>query len=176
MFVFLRCPAMKKVAIIMGSDSDLDVMKPAMETLGRLAIPYEVRVLSAHRTPALAQQFACEARANGFGALICAAGKAAHLAGAMAANTTLPVIGVPVKASLEGTGRAALHGADAAGHPGGDGGDRRRDQRGAPSRPDPRGIGRGARGETGSGQGGDRGKGHREGQSHSKAVWRRRSK
>jgi len=95
-------PAMKKVAIIMGSDSDLAVMKGAMDALDRLAIPYEVRVLSAHRTPALAQQYACEARANGFGALICAAGKAAHLAGAIAANTTLPVIGVPVSASLEG--------------------------------------------------------------------------
>ena len=93
---------MKKVAIIMGSDSDLDAMKPAMETLDRLTIPHQVRVLSAHRTPALAQQFACEARANGFGALIAAAGKAAHLAGAIAANTTLPVIGVPISASLEG--------------------------------------------------------------------------
>jgi 5-(carboxyamino)imidazole ribonucleotide mutase len=93
---------MKKVAIIMGSDSDLPVMQGAMDALERLQIPYEVRVLSAHRTPALAQQYACEARANGFGAMICAAGKAAHLAGAIAANTTLPVIGVPINASLEG--------------------------------------------------------------------------
>ncbi len=93
---------MKKVAILMGSDSDLTVMKGAADALDRLAIPYEVRVLSAHRTPALAQKFACEARANGFGAIICAAGKAAHLAGAIAANTTVPVIGVPINASLEG--------------------------------------------------------------------------
>ena len=93
---------MKKVAILMGSDSDLTVMKGAAEALDRLLIPYVVRVLSAHRTPALAQKFACEARANGFGAIICAAGKAAHLAGAIAANTTLPVIGVPINASLEG--------------------------------------------------------------------------
>ncbi len=93
---------MKKVAILMGSDSDLTVMKGAADALDRLAIPYVVRVLSAHRTPALAQKFACEARANGFGAIICAAGKAAHLAGAIAANTTLPVIGVPINASLEG--------------------------------------------------------------------------
>ena len=93
---------MKKVAIIMGSDSDLEVMKGAMDALTRLSIPFEARILSAHRTPALAQQFASEARANGFGALICAAGKAAHLAGAIAANTTLPVIGVPINASLEG--------------------------------------------------------------------------
>jgi 5-(carboxyamino)imidazole ribonucleotide mutase len=93
---------MKKVAIIMGSDSDLAVMQGAADALARLEIPFEVRVLSAHRTPALAQQFACEARANGFGALIAAAGKAAHLAGAIAANTTLPVIGVPISASLAG--------------------------------------------------------------------------
>jgi len=93
---------MKKVAILMGSDSDLAVMKGAMDALDRLAIAYEARVLSAHRTPALAQKFACEARANGFGAIICAAGKAAHLAGAIAANTTLPVIGVPINSSLEG--------------------------------------------------------------------------
>lgn len=101
MFVF-EVPAMKKVAILMGSDSDLAVMKGAMDALDRLAIAYEVRVLSAHRTPALAQKFACEARANGFGAIICAAGKAAHLAGAIAANTTLPVIGVPINSSLDG--------------------------------------------------------------------------
>jgi len=101
MFVF-EVQAMKKVAILMGSDSDLSVMKGAVDVLARLGIPYEVRVLSAHRTPALAQKFACEARANGFGAIICAAGKAAHLAGAIAANTTLPVIGVPINSSLEG--------------------------------------------------------------------------
>lgn len=93
---------MKKVAIVMGSDSDLTVMQGSMDALSRLQIPYEVRVLSAHRTPALAQQFAREARAHDFGAIICAAGKAAHLAGAFAANTTLPVIGVPISASFEG--------------------------------------------------------------------------
>ena len=90
---------MRKVAIIMGSDSDLPVLEPAIQTLKNLEIPVEVRVMSAHRTPEEARQFAVSARANGFGALICAAGKAAHLAGAIAANTTLPVIGIPVKSS-----------------------------------------------------------------------------
>ena len=90
---------MRKVAIIMGSDSDLPVLEPAIRTLQDLEIPFEVRVMSAHRTPEAARQFALAARENGFGALICAAGKAAHLAGAFAANTTLPVIGIPVKSS-----------------------------------------------------------------------------
>ena len=90
---------MKKVAIIMGSDSDLNIMQGAMDTLKALEIPYAVRILSAHRTPEAAAAFAREARAAGFGAIIAAAGKAAHLAGAMAANTLLPVIGVPIKSS-----------------------------------------------------------------------------
>ncbi len=90
---------MKKIGIIMGSDSDLPVVKKAIETLEDLEIPFEVHVYSAHRTPVEAHDFAQNARANGFGAIIAAAGKAAHLAGAIAANTTLPVIGIPIKAS-----------------------------------------------------------------------------
>ena len=90
---------MKKVAIIMGSDSDLPVLESAIKTLNQFEVPCEVRVLSAHRTPIEAADFARNARANGFGAIIAAAGKAAHLAGAMAAGTTLPVIGIPVKSS-----------------------------------------------------------------------------
>lgn len=90
---------MKKVAIIMGSDSDLPVLESAIKTLQQFDVPTEVRVLSAHRTPIEAADFARNARANGFGAIIAAAGKAAHLAGAMAAGTTLPVIGIPVKSS-----------------------------------------------------------------------------
>ena len=90
---------MKKVAIIMGSDSDLPVLKPAFEQLKKLEIPFEAHVYSAHRTPVEAANFARSARENGFGAVICAAGKAAHLAGAFAAQTTLPVIGIPVKSS-----------------------------------------------------------------------------
>lgn len=88
---------MKKIAIIMGSDSDLPVVKPACDELRRLGIPFEAHVMSAHRTPAAAADFSRNARANGFGAIIAAAGMAAHLAGALAANTTLPVIGIPVK-------------------------------------------------------------------------------
>ena len=90
---------MKKIAIIMGSDSDLPVLKPAIKTLAELEIPFEVHVMSAHRTPEEAAAFSKNARANGFGAIIAAAGKAAHLAGAIAAQTTLPVIGIPVKSS-----------------------------------------------------------------------------
>ena len=90
---------MKKVAIVMGSDSDLPVLESAIKTLNQFEVPCEVRVLSAHRTPVEAAEFARNARANGFGAIIAAAGKAAHLAGAMAAGTTLPVIGIPVKSS-----------------------------------------------------------------------------
>ena len=90
---------MKKIAIIMGSDSDLPVLEGAIKTLNQFGVPCEVRVLSAHRTPLEAAEFARNARANGFGAIIAAAGKAAHLAGAMAAGTTLPVIGIPVKSS-----------------------------------------------------------------------------
>ena len=90
---------MKKVAIVMGSDSDLPVLESAIKTLNQFEVPCEVRVLSAHRTPIEAAHFARSARENGFGAIIAAAGKAAHLAGAMAAGTTLPVIGIPVKSS-----------------------------------------------------------------------------
>ncbi len=90
---------MKKVAIIMGSDSDLPVVEKAIATLKEYDVPTEVHVYSAHRTPEQARNFSLHARENGFGAIIAAAGKAAHLAGALAANTTLPVIGIPVKAS-----------------------------------------------------------------------------
>ncbi len=88
---------MKKVAVIMGSDSDWPVVKAACQQLKEFGIPFEAHILSAHRTPAQAAEFAKGARVNGFGALICAAGMAAHLAGAIAANTTLPVIGIPMK-------------------------------------------------------------------------------
>ncbi len=88
---------MKKVGIIMGSDSDLPIVQKAIDTLKSLEIPYEVHIYSAHRTPVEARDFAVNARSNGFGAIIAAAGMAAHLAGAIAANTTLPVVGIPCK-------------------------------------------------------------------------------
>lgn len=88
---------MKKVAVIMGSDSDLPVVEKAINTLKEFGVPYEVHVYSAHRTPDQAATFAMSARENGFGAIIAAAGMAAHLAGAIAARTTLPVVGIPVK-------------------------------------------------------------------------------
>ena len=91
---------MKKVGIVMGSDSDLPIIKKATDTLKELEIPFEVHIYSAHRTPEEARDFSVNARANGFGAIICAAGMAAHLAGAVAANTTLPVIGIPCKSSV----------------------------------------------------------------------------
>jgi len=90
---------MKKIAVIMGSDSDLPVVKKATDTLKELDIPFEVHVYSAHRTPEQARDFAVNARSAGFGCIICAAGMAAHLAGAFAANTTLPVIGIPCAGS-----------------------------------------------------------------------------
>ena len=90
---------MKKIGIVMGSDSDMPVVSKAIDTLKEFEMPYEVHIYSAHRTPEEAKTFAQGARANGFGAIIAAAGKAAHLAGAIAANTTLPVIGIPVKSS-----------------------------------------------------------------------------
>lgn len=94
---------MKKVGIIMGSDSDLPIVKKAVDVLKDLNIPYEVHIYSAHRTPDEAHDFAVNARKNGFGVLIGVAGMAAHLAGALAANTTLPVIGIPCKgANLDG--------------------------------------------------------------------------
>ena len=92
----------KKVAVVMGSDSDLETMKPCIARLQSFGIPAEVRIISAHRTPAAAEQFASGARENGFGVIIAAAGKAAHLAGVLAAYTTLPVIGVPIKTSMMG--------------------------------------------------------------------------
>ncbi len=97
---------MKKVAILMGSDSDFPIVKKAAIELKRFGVPYEVRVMSAHRTPEVACKFASEAKDNGFGVIIAAAGMAAHLAGVMAGHTTLPVIGIPVKS-------AALDGLDA---------------------------------------------------------------
>ena len=97
---------MKKVGIIMGSDSDLPIVRKAMDTLAAFGVPYEVHVYSAHRTPDEAGEFAARARADGFGVLIAAAGMAAHLAGAIAARTSLPVIGIPCKSS-------ALDGMDA---------------------------------------------------------------
>ena len=90
---------MRRVGIVMGSDSDMPIAQKAIERLEGYGIPYEVHIYSAHRTPQHAKMFASEAEANGFGVIIALAGKAAHLAGALAANTTLPVIGVPVKSS-----------------------------------------------------------------------------
>ena len=91
---------MKKAAILMGSDSDWPVVKGACEQLKAFGVPYEAHILSAHRTPAEAAEFARSARANGFGVIICAAGMAAHLAGAVAGNSTLPVIGIPLKGGV----------------------------------------------------------------------------
>ena len=92
----------KKVAIIMGSDSDLSVMMEAADKLKQFDIPYEVHIISAHRTPTAAEQFASAAIDDGFGVIIAGAGKAAHLGGVLAAYTTLPVIGVPIKTSMMG--------------------------------------------------------------------------
>ncbi len=93
---------MKKVAVIMGSDSDWPVVKAATEQLKKFGIPFEAHILSAHRTPEQAAAFARSARENGFGVLICAAGMAAHLAGAFAGNSTLPVIGIPMGGGAAG--------------------------------------------------------------------------
>ena len=92
----------KKVAVVMGSDSDLETMRPCIQRLQSFGIPAEVRIISAHRTPAAAEELASHAAEKGFGVIIAAAGKAAHLAGVLAAYTTLPVIGVPIKTSLMG--------------------------------------------------------------------------
>ena len=92
----------QKAAVILGSDSDLDTMRPCIRRLKEFGIPVEARIISAHRTPAAAEAFASSARAEGFGVIIAAAGKAAHLAGVLAAYTTLPVIGVPMKTSMMG--------------------------------------------------------------------------
>jgi 5-(carboxyamino)imidazole ribonucleotide mutase len=99
---------MKKVGIIMGSDSDLPVVEKAVNTLKEFGVPFEVHIFSAHRTPAEAKAFSENARANGFGVIIAAAGMAAHLAGAIAANTTLPVIGIPIKSQNLGGMEALL--------------------------------------------------------------------
>ena len=99
---------MKKVAIIMGSDSDLPVVQKAADTLRTFGVPYEMHVYSAHRTPEQARDFSVNARKNGFGVIIAAAGMAAHLAGALAANTTLPVIGIPMKSTTFTNGIDAL--------------------------------------------------------------------
>lgn len=99
---------MKKVAIIMGSDSDLPVVQKAADTLRTFGVPYEMHVYSAHRTPEQARDFSVNARSNGFGVIIAAAGMAAHLAGALAANTTLPVIGIPMKSTTFTNGIDAL--------------------------------------------------------------------
>lgn len=99
---------MKKVAIIMGSDSDLPTVEKAINTLKDFDVPYEVHIFSAHRTPVEAKEFSENARENGFGVIIAAAGMAAHLAGAIAANTTLPVIGIPIKSQNLGGMEALL--------------------------------------------------------------------
>ena len=105
-FSYRQGVMMKKVAVIMGSDSDFPVVKSALTELKKYGVEFECRVMSAHRTPALAAEFAENARENGFGVIICAAGMAAHLAGVIAGHTTLPVIGIPCKSS-------ALDGMDA---------------------------------------------------------------
>ena len=92
----------KKVAVIMGSDSDFPIVKSALEELKAYGIPFEAHVMSAHRTPELASEFALKAKENGFGVIICAAGMAAHLAGVIARHTTLPVIGIPIKSTFDG--------------------------------------------------------------------------
>ena len=97
LFLYMEVITMKKIGIIMGSDSDLPIIQKAVDILKSFDAPYEVHIYSAHRTPVEARDFALSARDNGFGVLIAAAGMAAHLAGAIAANTTLPVIGIPCK-------------------------------------------------------------------------------
>lgn len=92
----------KKVAVIMGSDSDFPIVKDAVKELKAYGVPFEVHVMSAHRTPELASDFAAKAKENGFGVIICAAGMAAHLAGVIAGHTTLPVIGIPIKSTFDG--------------------------------------------------------------------------
>lgn len=92
----------KKVAVIMGSDSDFPIVKDTVKELKAYGVPFEVHVMSAHRTPELASEFAAKAKENGFGVIICAAGMAAHLAGVIAGHTTLPVIGIPIKSTFDG--------------------------------------------------------------------------
>lgn len=92
----------KKVAVIMGSDSDFPIVKDALKELKAYGVPFEAHVMSAHRTPEFASEFAAKAKENGFGVIICAAGMAAHLAGVIAGHTTLPVIGIPIKSTFDG--------------------------------------------------------------------------
>lgn len=92
----------KKVAVIMGSDSDFPIVKDAVKELKAYGVPVEAHVMSAHRTPEMASEFAAKAKENGFGVIICAAGMAAHLAGVIAGHTTLPVIGIPIKSTFDG--------------------------------------------------------------------------
>ena len=120
---------MKKVAIIMGSDSDLPTAEKAATELKKLEIPFEVHVMSAHRTPDEASAFSKNAEQNGFGVIISIAGMAAHLGGVLAANTVLPVIGVPVGSSFGGTRRTFGHGTDAIRHSRSHGGFGRRQKR-----------------------------------------------
>ena len=143
---------MKKVGIIMGSDSDLPIVKKATDMLSTLDIPFEVHVYSAHRTPVEASEFAKNARERGFGVLIAAAGMAAHLAGAIAANTTLPVIGIPCKGGMmDGLDAllSAVYRTDAHRYPGGDRRAERRGKRGALSGADHRGRRRRSGGKAG---------------------------
>ena len=93
---------MKKVAVIMGSDSDFPIVSKAIKELQAYGVPYEAHIMSAHRTPKIAASFAKDAKKNGFGVIIAAAGMAAHLAGVLAGNTTLPVIGIPIKSTFDG--------------------------------------------------------------------------
>ena len=131
---------MKKVAIIMGSDSDLPVVQKAADVLSDFGVPYEIHIYSAHRTPVEAREFSTTAKEKGLGVIIAAAGMAAHLAGAMAAGTTLPVIGIPIKSEQLGglasllrpfgwAGCPFVHGADALRHPRSHGGHRRGQER-----------------------------------------------
>ena len=130
------------IAVIMGSDSDLETMRPALKTLSEFGIGYEAHVISAHRTPDRAASFAREAKENGFGVIIAAAGKAAHLAGVLAAHTTLRSLAATIESTLDGPRRAAVDGADAGRRAGRDGRYRRRGKRGAFSRADARIVGR----------------------------------
>jgi 5-(carboxyamino)imidazole ribonucleotide mutase len=108
LFLLFGGITVKKIGILMGSDSDLPVVRKAADTLKSFGVPFEMHVYSAHRTPVEARDFAVNARENGFGAIIAAAGMAAHLAGAIAANTTLPVIGIPLKSTAFANGMDAL--------------------------------------------------------------------
>ena len=152
----------RKVAVIMGSDSDWPVVKGACSQLKALGIPFEAHILSAHRTPAEAAAFARQAREAGFGVILCAAGMAAHLAGAFAANTTLPVIGIPMKGgAMDGLDALLAHG----------GPERRQECRLAGS-PDPGSVGRGPGRTAGGGAGQDGPRDRRQGREASAGAGR----